>query len=113
MTHAFESEQILMRIFIGESDKYHGRPLYEVLLELFRQRDFPGTTVLRGIAGFGAHARIHTERILRLSLDLPIIIEVVAPEPMVQDVLPELDRMIDGGLVTMERAHVILYRPHS
>ncbi len=113
MTHAFESEQTLMRIFIGERDKYQRRPLYEVLMELFRTRDFPGTTILRGIAGFGAHARIHTERILRLSLDLPIIIEVVAPEEKIREVLPELDRMIDGGLVTLERAHVILYRPHD
>ena len=113
MAHSFESEQTLMRIFIGERDKHEGRPLYEVLMELFRQRDFPGTTVLRGIAGFGAHARIHTERILRLSLDLPIIIEVVAAEEKITAILPELDRMIDGGLVTLERAHVILYRAHE
>jgi PII-like signaling protein len=111
MSRTVESEQMLMRIFIGESDKYEGKPLFEVLLEFFRKRDFPGATVLRGVAGFGAHARIHTERILRLSLDLPIIVEVVAPEKRVQEVLPELDHMIDAGLVTLERAHVILYRP--
>ena len=69
--------------------------------------------MLRGIAGFGAHARIHTDRILRLSLDLPVIIEVVASDTQIQDVLPELDHMIGGGLVTLERANVILYRPHD
>jgi hypothetical protein len=113
MAHTFQSEQTLMRVFIGERDKFEGRPLYEVLLETFRKRDFPGSTVIRGIAGFGAHARIHTERILRLSLDLPIVIEVVAPDEMIKEILPELERMIDGGLVTLERAHVILYRPHD
>jgi PII-like signaling protein len=110
---AFEGDQTLMRIFIGERDKHEGRPLFEVLVDLFRKRDFPGTTVLRGIAGFGAHARIHTERILRLSLDLPVILEVVAPDEKIREILPELDRLIDGGLVTLEKAHVILYRPHE
>jgi len=113
MPHGFKGEQTLMRIFIGERDRYDGRPLYEALLELFRARDFPGATVLRGIAGFGAHAKLHTDRILRLSLDLPIIIEVVAAEDRIHEVLPDLDRMIDGGLVTLERARVILYRPHD
>jgi len=118
MQHRFEGEHTLMRIFIGESDKVRtgpaaGRPLYEVLLEFFRARDFAGATVLRGIAGFGAHSRVHKEKILRLSLDLPIVIEVVAPEERLREVLPELDRMIDGGLITLERAHVIMYRPHD
>lgn len=118
MPYRFEGEQMLMRIFIGESDKVRagdamGRPLYEALLEFFRAHDLAGATVLRGIAGFGAHSRVHTEKILRLSLDLPIIIEVVAPEERLRVVLPELDRMIDGGLITLERAHVILYRPHD
>jgi PII-like signaling protein len=113
MTHTFRGERTLMRIFIGERDRHQGRPLYEALLELFRRRDFPGATVLRGIAGFGAHARIHTDRILRLSLDLPVILEVVASDAQIRDVLPELDRMIDGGMITLERAKVILYRPHD
>ncbi len=113
MTHTFKGERTLMRIFIGERDRYHGRPLYEALVELLRKRGFPGATVLRGIAGFGAHARMHTDRILRLSLDLPIIVEVVAREDEITRVLPDLDTMIDGGLVTLERAHVILYRPHD
>jgi hypothetical protein len=111
MTERFEGERTLMRIFIGESDKYEGRPLYEALLTLFRQRGFAGATVVRAIAGFGGSSRIHTQNILRLSLDLPIIVEVVEEEPTLRGVLPELDRMIGGGLITMERAHVILYRP--
>lgn len=110
-TERFEGERTLMRIFIGESDKHEGRPLYEVLLELFRRRGFAGATVVRAIAGFGGSSRIHTHSILRLSLDLPIIVEVVEEEAKLQAVLPELDGLIGGGLVTMEKAHVILYRP--
>jgi len=113
MTHSFRGERTLMRIFIGERDRYDGRPLFEALLALLRSRDFPGATVVRAIAGFGAHARIHTDRILRLSLDLPLIVEVVATAEQIRSVLPDLDRMIDGGLVTLERADVILYRPHD
>ncbi len=116
--HRFKGERTLMRIFIGESDKCQhgkskGKPLYEALLNYFREHDFAGATVIRGIAGFGAHTRIHTEKILRLSLDLPIIVEVVAREERLQEALPDLDEMIDGGLVTLERANVILYRPHD
>lgn len=97
-----------MRIFIGESDRceegpHRGRPLHEALLDFFLANGFPGATVLRGIAGFGAQGRVHTDRILRLSLDLPIVIEVVAPEEQIQEVMPQLDRMIDGGLITLER----------
>jgi hypothetical protein len=116
MPHRFEGERTLMRVFIGESDRcaegpHKGRPLYEALLALLRERGLAGATVLRGIAGFGASAKVHTDKILRLSLDLPIVVEVVEREEMIQEVLPELDRMIGGGLITLERAHVILYRP--
>lgn len=118
MTHRFKGERTLMRIFIGESDKcregpHKGKPLYEALLSYFRERDFAGATVLRGIAGFGAHSRIHTDRILRLSLDLPMVVEVVASEHRLREALADLDGMIDGGMVTLERANVILYRPHD
>ncbi len=118
MSHRFKGERTLMRIIIGESDRcqegpHRGKPLYEALLSYFREHDFPGATVLRGIAGFGAHSRIHTDKILRLSLDLPIVVEVVAREERIREALEDLDRMIDGGLVTLERAHVILYRPHD
>src|SRR5436190_20127300 len=99
MPHRFKGERTLMRIFIGERDKHEGKPLYEALVKLFRERHFPGVTVLRGISGFGAHARQHTDKILRLSLDQPIVVEVVASESDIDAILPDLDRMIDGGLV--------------
>ncbi len=116
MTHRFTGERTLMRIFIGESDRceegpHRGRPLYDALLRLLRERGFAGATVLRGVAGFGASARVHTDRILRLSLDLPIVVEVIETEEKIQELLPELDGMIGGGLITLERARVILYRP--
>ena len=117
MTRAFEGERTLMRIFIGETDKcetgpHKGKPLYEALLHFLREREFAGATVLRGVAGFGATAKIHTDRVLRLSLDLPMVVEVVEDEARIEEILPELDEMIGGGLVTLEKAHVILYR-HS
>jgi uncharacterized protein len=116
MPHAFRGERTLMRIFIGESDRceegrHRGKPLYEALLHLFRERGFAGATVIRASAGFGASAVVHTDKLLRLSLDLPIVIEVVETEARIEEVLPDLDRMIGGGLITLERARVILYRP--
>ncbi len=113
MQHSFNGEQTLLRIFIGERDKYEGNPLHEVLLKYFRKHDFAGATVLRAISGFGAHAKIHTDKILDLSLDLPIVVEVVAPEQQIKSALADLDMMIDGGMVTLEPVHVILYRPHD
>ena len=104
-------ERTLMRIHIGERDKYHGRPLYEAIVHLLRTRGFAGATVFRGIMGFGASARVHTEKVLRLSLDLPIVVECVDTEERIQEILPELDPMIGGGLITLERARVIVYRP--
>jgi uncharacterized protein len=111
--HGLTGERTLMRIHIGERDKYHGRPLYEAIVHLLRERHFAGATVLRGIAGFGANARLHTEKVLRLSLDLPLIVECVDTEEKIQAILPELDEMIGGGLITLERAQVIVYRPHN
>jgi len=111
MPHRFKGERTLMRIFIGESDKYGGKPLYEALLERLRQKGLAGATVLRGVAGFGASSVVHTDKVLRLSLDLPLIIEVVETEAAIQALLPDLDQMIGGGLITLERARVILYRP--
>jgi PII-like signaling protein len=110
MPHRFKGERTLMRIFIGESDKYRGRPLYEALLERLRSKGLAGATVLRGVAGFGASSVVHTDKVLRLSLDLPLIIEVVETEETIQGILPDLDEMIGGGLITLERARVILYR---
>jgi hypothetical protein len=111
MSHRFKGERTLMRIMIGESDKYEGKPLYQALVELFRSRGLAGATVLRGVSGFGSTSHLKTEKVLRLSLDLPIIIEVVETEEAIQSILPDLDRMIGGGLITLERAKVIMYRP--
>lgn len=105
-----EGEQTLMRIFIGESDRYKNRPLHEVLLEFFRSRGFAGATVLRGVAGFGANSVLHTDKLLCLSQDLPLVIEVVDCEDKIETVLPELDAMVQGGMITLEKARVIRYR---
>ena len=109
--HGFKGERVLMRIHIGERDKYHGKPLYQAIVELLRERHYAGATVLRGIMGFGAHARLHTDKILDLSLDLPVVVECVESEERIESILPELDEMIGGGLITLERARVIMYRP--
>ena len=108
-----EGTGLLARIYVGESDQWHGRPLYEAIVHLLRTRGFAGATVFRGIMGFGASAGLHTEKVLRLSLDLPIVVECVDTEERIQEVLPELDRMIGGGLITLERARVIVYRPEQ
>jgi PII-like signaling protein len=116
MAHRFRGERTLMRVFIGESDRvgsgpHKGKPLYMGLLLTLRERGFAGATVLRGIAGFGASARLHTDRVLRLSVDLPLVVEVVEAEEKIQEILPELDELIGGGLVTLEKVRVLLYRP--
>ena len=104
-------EAELLRIFIGESDHYEGRPLYEKIVLDARRRGMAGATVLRGIMGFGAHSRVHTAKVLRLSEDLPVIIEIVDKPERIAEFLPELDKMIqEGGLITLERARVIAYR---
>jgi PII-like signaling protein len=115
MPHRFTGERTLMRIFIGETDKcehgpHRGLALHEALLRLFRERGFAGVTILRGTKGFGASAKIHTADLLRLSVDLPEVLEVVETEEKIQEILPELDLMIGGGLVTLEKVRVILYR---
>jgi uncharacterized protein len=108
--HGFPGERILMRIHIGESDKYQGRPLYQEIVELLRRKHYAGATVFRGIAGFGATARLHSDKVLRLSMDLPIVIECIETQQNIDAILPELDGMLGGGLITLERAHVIVYR---
>jgi PII-like signaling protein len=108
--HGFTGERTLMRIHIGERDRYQGKPLYTAIVELLRERKFAGATVLRAVMGFGASSVVRSDRIEVLSLDLPIIVEVIETEEKIQDVLPELDRMIGGGLITLERAKVIMYR---
>jgi uncharacterized protein len=103
-------EQVLLRIFIGESDRFQHIPLYEALVELFRSEGFAGATVLRGIAGFGAHSRYHTDRLLRLSSDLPIVVEVVDSRERFEGIMPRVDEMMDGGMITMEKVYVSRYR---
>jgi PII-like signaling protein len=109
--HGFKGERTLMRIHVGERDRWHGQPLFQAIVELLRQRHCAGATVLRATMGFGASSRLHTDRIEVLSLDLPIVIECVDTEARIEAVLPELDEMIGGGLITLERARVIMYRP--
>ena len=109
--HGFKGERTLMRIHIGESDKFHGKPLYQAIVELLRQRHYAGATVFRAIMGFGASSRLHTDRIEVLSLDLPIVVECIDTEEKIMEILPELDEMLGGGLITLERARVIMYRP--
>jgi len=111
MTHEkFEGERTLMRIHIGESDKWHGKPLHEVIVEMLRKDGFSGATVLRGVAGFGGSSIYHTDKILRLSQDLPIIVEVVEYTDRIEKILPRLDEMVEGGLITLEKVRVILYK---
>ena len=113
VTRGFKGERVLMRIHIGEDDRWHGEPLYVAIVELLRKRHFAGATVFRGILGFGAHATLHKWKVLRLSSDMPIVVECIETEANIEAVLPELDAMIGGGLVTLERARVILYRPDA
>ena len=101
---------ILLRIFIGESDKYDGRPLYEWIIQRARQAGMAGATVLRGMEGFGAHSRMHTAKILRLSQDLPIVIELVDTPEQIEAFLSVIDPAIEEGLVTTERVQVRFYR---
>jgi uncharacterized protein len=105
-----EGEAKLLRIFIGESDKWHGKPLYEAIVLKSRELHIAGATVLRGPMGFGAHSRMHTTKILRLSEDLPLIIEIVDTEEKINTLLPHIDDMVEEGLVTLETVHVIIYR---
>ena len=102
-------EQTMVRIFFGESDKRHHQSLEAALLERLRRDGFAGATVFRGVAGFGANSVIHTTRLLDLSSDLPVVVEIVESEEHIQRLLPILDEMLDDGLVTMEKVRVLRY----
>jgi len=109
---ALDGEQLLVRIFIGEADKHHHQPLHVALLERLRREGFAGATATRGIAGFGAKSVIHTTQILRLSEDLPVVVEVVDTEAQIESKLrPILDEMVREGLVTVEKVRVWRYLP--
>ena len=103
-------ESLLLRIFIGESDRYEGRPLHETIVMKAREQHLAGATVLRGAMGFGKSSRLHTAKILRLSIDLPVVIEIVDEESKINAFLPVLEPMVGGGLVTLEPVHVLHYR---
>lgn len=105
-------EAELLRVFLGESDRHGGKPLYEAIVLEARRRGMAGATVLRGIMGFGADSHMHTAKILRLSEDLPIVVEIVDTPERIAEFLPDLDGMLQEGLITLERARVIEYR-HS
>lgn len=111
--HGLKGERVLMRIHIGERDRFEGEPLYWAIVQLLRKRHYAGATVTRGIMSFGAGSVIHSAKFLELSLDLPIVIECVETEENIRAILPELDRMVGGGLITLERVNVIMYRPHD
>jgi hypothetical protein len=104
------TEGKLLRVFVGEDDRWHGRPLYEAIIEEARRRGLAGATAWKGFIGFGANSRLHTTKILRLSQDLPVIVEIVDAEEKITAFLPVLEEMVTEGLVTVERAEVILYR---
>jgi uncharacterized protein len=108
-----EGEGKLLRIFIGESDKHGRKPLYQAIVEMLREEGLAGATVLRGIEGFGANSHLHTARILRLSEDLPVVIEVADTAERIEAVMPKLDEMVKQGLVTLERVQVVAYRAQA
>jgi uncharacterized protein len=100
---------MLLRIFFGEADRFRGRPLYEAIVLKAREKHLAGATVLRGPMGFGASSRLHTAKILRLSDDLPFVIEIVDSEEKIEQFMPELDAMMSSGLVTLEKVQVLVY----
>ncbi len=105
-----EGQGTLLRIFIGESDRHNGRPLYEWIVRQAREAGLAGATVLRGLEGFGAHSRLHTARVLRLSTDLPIVIEIVDQKQKIEAFLPTVEDSIVEGLATLETVDIHLYR---
>ena len=103
----------LLRIFVGEADRWHGKPLFEEIVLLARKEGMAGATVVKGFMGFGCKSHMHTAKILRLSEDLPIIIEIVDSEEKINRFLPYLDEMVQEGLVTLEKANVLMYRANT
>ncbi len=100
----------LLRIFIGESDRHEGRPLYEWIVRKARESGLAGATVLRGLEGYGAHSRLHTAKILRLSADLPIVVEIVDTREKIEAFMPQIDDAIAEGLATLEKVEIRFYR---
>ncbi|MCB9423305.1 MAG: DUF190 domain-containing protein [Ardenticatenaceae bacterium] len=100
---------LLLRIFIGERDSYQGRPLHEQIVKKAKELDLAGATVLRGMMGFGAHSRVHTTSLLRLSADMPLVVEIVDSEAYINRMLPFLDEMMTEGMITLEKVQVLKY----
>jgi PII-like signaling protein len=107
-----EGEGQLLRIFVDETDQWHGQALYQAIVLKAKELGLAGATVLRGMMGFGAHSRIHTTKVLQLSEDLPVVIEIVDQAERIQSLLPVLEQMVGEGLITLEKIHVIAYRSH-
>ena len=107
-----QEELVLMRIFVSENDRFEKKPLYAALVELFCAEGVAGATVIKGAMGYGANSQVHSDRLLRLSSDLPVIIEVVDVEDKVNEVLPLIEGMLQGGLITLEKARVIQFKDH-
>jgi len=105
-----EGDGQLLRIFIGENNRWEGKPLWEAVVLKARELGLAGATVLRGTAGYGAHSRIHTTKVLRLSENLPVVIEIVDKPERIEQILPLLDEMVEEGMITLEKAHIIAYR---
>jgi PII-like signaling protein len=105
-----EGEGKLLRLFIGESDTWHGKPLYQAIVERVRAEGLAGATAIRGIEGFGADSRLHTSRILRLSEDLPVVVEIVDTPERIDRIVPLLDEMVSEGMLTLERVQIVSYR---
>ena len=105
-----EGEGTLLRLFIGESDTWHGKPLYQAIVQRAREEGLAGATVVRGIEGFGADSHLHTSRILRLSEDLPVVIEIVDTAERIDRIVPILDEMVTEGMLTLERVQIVSYR---
>lgn len=111
MTHPVEGQ--LLRIFIGENDKREGMPLFDWIVRKAREQGLAGATVLRGLEGFGAHSRLHTAKILRLSTDLPVVVEIVDTKDKIEAFLPLVDEAIEEGLATLEKVEIRFYRSRS
>lgn len=101
---------LLLRIFIGEADKYEGKPLYEAIVHKAKELELAGATVIRGITGFGARSKVHTTKFLRLSADLPLVVEIVDSEEYINRLLPFLDEAVKDGMITLEKVQVIKYK---
>lgn len=111
--HDINGTGIRVRVYFGERDKHDGKPLWSALLELLRRDGGAGATVMRGLAGYGAHSKIHTSSIVDMSPDLPLVLEWIDTEERVGRVLPDLEAMLQGGLITTDPVRIIRYQPHT